>query len=261
MTGQFLVRGRVLPQFCCTIFINRHNQNKQHTKPSARVYTQSANLAAICRLGSSTDQTRTGPAVLPFWISLRMSKTGKWQWKGVTALHHSLGPHTSCSWSSNSSVTGCGVRGSDNLKPDKRFFFFFASKHLKPQTPDRSYSPHISGPRIHARAPAVDGWGAGKKLISSSIRRDAENTILSSGLSVEESDKFCLTFNRHKDERGVVSSGETHSTAAGMGCPCRQRCTYPEATCGWRRQKCVAHCLCGRLLELCIMQHRATKIM
>lgn len=140
-------------------------------------------------------------------------------------------------------------------------FFFSASKHLKPQTPDRSYSPHISGPRIHARAPAVDGWGAGKKLISSSIRRDAENTILSSGLSVEESDKFCLTFNRHKDERGVVSSGETHSTAAGMGCPCRQRCTYPEATCGWRRQKCVAHCLCGRLLELCIMQHRATKIM
>lgn len=154
MTGQFLVRGRVLPQFCCTIFINRHNQNKQHTKPSARVYTRSANLAAICRLGSSTDQTRTGPAVLPFWISLRMSKTGKWQWKGVTALHHSLGPHTSCSWSSNSSVTGCGVRGSDNLKPDKRFFFSSPPNTWNPKLLiDRTlhtYPGHVSmhGPRL-----------------------------------------------------------------------------------------------------------------
>lgn len=127
--------------------------------------------------------------------------------------------------------------------------FFSPSKHLKPQTPDRSDSPRIPRPCIPARARLSMGGSGKKKLITGCCGRDSENTILSSGLLVEESDKFCLTFNRHKDERGVVSSGETHSTEAGMGCPCRQRCTYPEATCGLRKQKCVAHCLCGRLLE------------
>ena len=160
MTGQFLFPGRVLRQFCCTISTDMTKTNStprpltvfKHREPTwqksavkAPPQTRLGLAPQCCHFGSSWGWVR--PASDSEKVS-RLCTTAP-------------GPHTSCSWSSNSSVSGCGVSGSDNLKPDKCFSFPPPNTWNPKLLIDRTlhaYPGHVS---VHW--PGCRWVGAGKK--------------------------------------------------------------------------------------------------